>query len=122
MLSCTCWEDEDAQWFFFDPNDFSKLDTAKRKRCCSCKKLIDIGSDVLKFTRERPTKDEVEDDIYGEGELVPIAPYYMCETCGEIYLNLSALGYCLDITESMQDYLIEYQEMTGFKNQRELAA
>jgi len=56
MLSCTCWEYESAEWFFFDPDDFSKLDTDKRKRCCSCKKLIDIGSDVLKFTRERPTK------------------------------------------------------------------
>jgi len=116
MLTCTCWEDEDAQWFYFEPKDFSKLDTSRRKRCCSCKRLINIGSDILKFTRERPCRDEVEDSIYGEGELVPIAPCYMCETCGEIYLNLSDIGYCLDISESMQEYLKEYQGVTGFKN------
>jgi len=114
MLTCTCGEEEDAKWWYFDPNKFSQLKTSRRKRCCSCKKLIDLGCDVLKFERERPTRNDIEDNIYGEGESVPMPPYYMCETCGEIYLNLSDIVYCLDITESMKDYLTEYQQMTGF--------
>jgi hypothetical protein len=35
----------------------------------------------------------------------------MCEECGEIFLNLDALGYCLFIGDHMQGLLKDYQEM-----------
>jgi len=115
MLSCTCRDDYDLDgdtWAFFPPDDFSKLQTARRRRCCSCKILIDIGADCLKFPRIRGPKTDIEERIMGEE--IPMTDLYMCEPCGEIYLNLSAVGYCLDITEYMQHCLEEYHELTGF--------
>jgi hypothetical protein len=65
------------------------------------------------FTRIRSPISDIEERIFGEE--VPIAPLYMCEKCSEIYLNLEAAGYCLSITEPMQEALEEYWELTGFK-------
>lgn len=110
-LSCSCPSLEYAEWIYYDPVDFTTLRTTRRKRCCSCKKLINLGSDVLKFRRYRYPKSEVELKIYAglEDTEIPMASWYMCEECGEIYLNLSALAFCIDITESMQKALKEYQ-------------
>lgn len=112
-LTCNCCEDDDAKWYFDKPRYFTCLDTRRRKRCSSCGKLIDIGAECLKFTRWRNPKSDVEEDIYGDD--VPLAPLWMCKTCGEQYLNLDALGYCIDPTENMMELLEEYQEMTGFE-------
>ena len=42
-------------------------------------------------------------------------PFYFCETCADIYLNLSHLGYCIEFPSNMKFLLEEYQETTGFK-------
>ena len=119
MLSCSCpdWEfdDEWEGWLYYGPSDFSVFDKKRRKRCCSCKELIDIDSLCLEFGRTRYPRTEIEDRIYGEGNEIEIASYFMCDKCGEQYLNLEALGYCIDITDNMFDLLEEYQEMTRFK-------
>jgi hypothetical protein len=115
-LTCECpYEYDAAEWYFYPPDDFTRLDTRRRKRCSSCGKLIDIGAECLKFDRRREPKSDVEESIYGDGDTVPLAPLWMCETCGEQFLNLEALGYCIDPTENMMELLKEYQEMTGFE-------
>lgn len=117
MLSCSCdYElDSPGAWAYYPPKDFTKLDTKRRKRCCSCGQLIDVGGECLNFQRERAAYTDIEVRI--SGEIVGMAPLYMCEACGEIFLNLDALHYCLDITKPMAGYLDEYHRLTGFKKE-----
>jgi hypothetical protein len=110
-LSCSCGEWDGDGWAWTSSGDFTTLNTSRRKRCCSCKKLIDIGATVVTFERVRHPITEVEMQIYGDGAEINLAPWYMCEICGEIYLNLDALGFCVDIEyDSMQELLKEYQQ------------
>jgi predicted RNA-binding Zn-ribbon protein involved in translation (DUF1610 family) len=114
MLSCSC-EDWDFEWWYErPPEDFEKFERcARRKRCISCGKLIDFESDCIKFDCYRSPYNWVEENIHGDA--VPIAPRFMCESCGEIFLNLSALGYCLTIGHHIKEDLEDYWDLTGFK-------
>ena len=118
-LSCSCseWEGEPGTWGFDEPDDFTKLQSKRRKRCSSCKQFIDIGSDCLEFRRVRAPETEEEGFKYDTE--VPIRPLYMCSVCGEIYLNLTAAGYCLSIDDEMSECLAEYHEATGFVPEKE---
>ncbi len=114
MLSCICPEaDEPGSWWYFTPDDFTRLDTKRRRRCSSCKELIDIGAECLKFRRERSAYDDLEEEI--KGSEIDMPPLWMCEKCGEIFLNLEDVGYCLNPMDDMRDALAEYHELTGFK-------
>lgn len=115
MLTCSCPDIEDDMWSYIEPDDFTILSTVKRKRCKSCNKLINIGDTSLRFNRLRYPKNDIEERIYGEGNEIDLAPYYMCEKCGDQYFNLSALGFCIDITEYMFNLLKEYREIYGRK-------
>ncbi len=115
MLNCSCgseFGDDYGTWVYYPPCDFSKLKTKRRKRCKSCDKLINIEDDVLEFHRARTPYTEIEREI--SGDEISCASYYHCRSCGEIYLNLSDIGYCIDITKNMNDYLEGYHEITGF--------
>ena len=112
-LSCTCREWDGDGWCWDSPEDFTTL--ATKTRCCSCKQSIEIGAQCVEFERFRATLTEVEDKIYGEDGDVRLASWWMCEPCGEIYLNLVAAGYCIDISENMPELLEEYHIMTGWK-------
>ena len=114
-LSCSCdFDPGDHDVYYYYSDDYTKLNTNKRKRCTSCEELINIGSDVVEFPRFRHPTDEIEERC--KGDEIPLASHYLCEKCGEIFLNLYSLGYnCLDIYEKMSEYLKEYHEMTGFK-------
>ncbi len=101
MLTCDSGDDGDFEWYYDSPEDFTTLQTPKRKRCSSCKKLIDVGSVCLKFDRTK------YDD---NGSEFPQAPWFMCEPCGDQYMNLTALGFCPNIAENMIDLLAEYVE------------
>jgi hypothetical protein len=117
MLSYSCgdFESEPGQWYWYYPeNDFVPLQTSRRKRCQSCKELINIGADTIKFPRFKIPDTDVEVKIYGEDGEIPLAPWFLCEKCGEIYLNLNDIGYCLGPVD-MREALQEYHERTGFK-------
>lgn len=110
-LSCSCNEDYDFAWYYWPANDFTTLMTSKRKRCKSCNKLIDIENICLEFKRFRYPKNEIEERIYGCDDIeIPLASFYHCEDCGEQYLNLSELKFCVNIADNMFDLLKEYQE------------
>lgn len=115
MLSCSCFEIDDAELYYYPPNDFSKLSTKRARRCSSCKALIPVGSTCLKFTRERCAKDDIEYRIYGDGPEIVMPPWFLCEACGEIYLNLEAAGFCLCPQDDMRENLREYWELSKFK-------
>ena len=111
-LTCMCEYDGDG-WYYHPPKDFTVLESSRSKRCCSCKKKLYNKDLVLVFDRYRGPKDEIEERI--NGDAVPLADWHMCEECGEIFLNLNDLGYCLMLGErSMQRYLNDYHKITGF--------
>ena len=112
MLSCSCeWDGE--SWWNIPPDDFTILKTNQRKRCRSCNKLIDIGSACIAFERYRCPVTNIEERICGDE--VQLASRYLCEWCGEMYLNLEALGYCYFFGDSLVEIMQEYWELTGFK-------
>jgi hypothetical protein len=108
-MGLSCSYNEDPDWWYMCPDDFTFYQGKKRKRCCSCKQLLNIGVECLQLDRWK----EKDDD----GSEIELAPWYMCAECGEQFLNLSALGYCIDPAENMFELLREYQEMTGFKKE-----
>lgn len=114
-LSCSCdeWEGDPGTWAYIPPDDFSRFDLYRRKRCSSCGGLIELGSDCLRFQRVRAPCTEIESRIMGEE--IAMSPMFLCENCGEHYLNLSEVGYCIAPNENVLDLLREYQRMTGFK-------
>ena len=114
-LSCECHYD--TNWYYNIYEDYTTLQTKRRRRCYSCKKLIDIGATVVELHCERQPKDWIEQKIYWD-ELVPMPTKYFCEECGDIYYSLHELGFCMELTdgESMQDLLKQYQEEYGVSN------
>ncbi|MGE4293869.1 MAG: hypothetical protein AB7E32_16875 [Desulfovibrio sp.] len=114
MLTCTCPEydgDQDS-WWFIEPKDFEKFHGVRRERCASCGAFIEIGAEAIRFLRARAPRSEIEERIHGFE--VSLAPWWHCERCGEIYLNLVAAGFCLSPADDMRDAMQEYWEMTGF--------
>lgn len=112
-LSCECsdydWESDG--WAYRVPYDFDTLRTKRRRRCQSCKTLIDIGSPCVAFDRHRYPQDDIEERIWGEGTEISLATWYMCEECGGLFLSLEDLGFCIDIErDNMHELLEEYHE------------
>lgn len=115
MLTCSCPEPrgDPGEWWYFPPDDFTMLQTKRGRRCSSCKNLIDKGMECLEFKRERFPYTDIEEDICGEE--ISMSSLYMCDKCGEIFMNLTDIGYCLSPTDNMAENLYEYWELTGFK-------
>ena len=111
MLSCSC-DVGVCDWYYNPPDDFKPFDKSRRKRCCSCKKLIDMGTPSLEFDRYREPYNDIEERIFGDE--VYLAPWYMCEWCGEMFFNLEVLGYCHFLGDSMKECMEEYWKLTGF--------
>lgn len=104
-IACECSDDFD---YYVDKPFATELKTSRRKRCTSCKVLIDIGEDCLSFPSWRRPRSDIEERIHGDE--VPLANVYMCEKCGNIYESLSELGFCVDLDEPMKYALSEYHE------------
>jgi hypothetical protein len=132
-LSCYCdyyYEFDPGNWTYFFPGneDFVRLDTAQAKRCCSCGKLIKVGDICVKYQRYRYPYTEIESQIRCRRDLedalndepdIRVADHYHCEWCGEMFMNLTALGYeCLCPNEDMRGALKEYHELSGFNPQQ----
>ena len=119
-LACSCGEWDGDGWGWQCDDKLTTLQTNRRKRCVSCNELISLGAECVEFYRMRYAHPGVEENIYGECGEIELASWYMCEECGEQYLNLSALGYCINLgNDNMLDLLKEYQELTGFTKQKE---
>ena len=111
-LTCDCdidWCPDAGDWYWCGiVGDYKPLNTKRRKRCCSCEKLIDLGSLVIEHGRVRTPKDDVEINIYGDDGSIPLASSWMCEKCSDHFFSLEALGYCVDPKENMEGLLTEY--------------
>lgn len=112
-LTCSCQDADDAEWWWFAPEDYSILSTPKGRRCKSCNTLISVGATVAAFQRERHSQEDVEYRVYGDD--FPLATWYLCETCADLYFSLSELGFCVSPDENMLELCREYGEMTRRK-------
>jgi hypothetical protein len=103
-ISCDCGGG-DYDWWYIPPLDYSILETNQRRRCFSCRGLIDLGADVGKFTNWRSPRDDIELRIYDEDGEIYMADTYMCETCIGLFWSMTELGFCisLDKGERMAD-------------------
>ena len=112
-LSCSCEFDDPSayNWYWVGHSNFKLMGVRnKRKRCCSCEKLINSNEEVMEFYRYRVTRNDIEERIHGEE--VSLANSFMCEECSGLFLALDELGYgCLDISQPMTGYIEEYNEM-----------
>lgn len=115
-LSCECWDGDlgDYVWWYEDAGEFTTLETKRRRACISCESQIPVGSTVLPFiTYRHPTLFELNRSIYSEEEAVPKGKKYLCEACGDLFLSLSDLGFCVNPGESMAQLLHDYHENYG---------
>ena len=111
-LSCYCPSSEDAEWWWFAPDDYSVLGTKRARRCKSCGELIPVGSIVAEFRRERIPASDIEERIHGY-EGVPMAAWYHCERCADLYFSLEELGFCVAPYDTMLELVKEYAELTA---------
>jgi len=49
----------------------------------------------------------IEEAIYGDE--VPLAVWYMCERCGDLYESITELGFCCDIGADLKKQIREYR-------------
>lgn len=112
-LSCDCGFDvclDDYAWIWYGPDGYTELSTKRSRKCCSCGTKISVGETCAAFPRERATNSEIEERIYGEGEPVPIATWWHCETCADLYFSITELGYCISLEDNMHDLVKEYAD------------
>lgn len=110
-LSCSCDYSGDAEWWWYRPDDYSTFPQRRAARCRSCKALIRAGDICTIFLRERIPNGYLEERIYGDE--VPLAPWYHCETCADLYFSLDELGFCVRPDEDMLELVKEYHKEFG---------
>lgn len=115
-LACSCDNDGDYDWYYTDPDDYTAFPkTRRRKRCSSCKELIEHGEQAARFGRSRPARTEIEERIYGDDgsdwEAVQLADRWLCERCADLYFSFREVGYdCISPDENMLELAKEYAE------------
>ena len=111
-LSCRC--NNDYEWYYYPPDDFTSFNHLRRKRCVSCNNLINYDAVCLQFDCYRDARDDYEESRFGDE--VEMASKYMCSKCGEIFLNLTDIGYCHNLGDNIKEDLDDYWDMTGFES------
>jgi len=114
-MQCECVEYDPIfhQFYVKDHPAEHVYEKIRRTRCRSCKKVIKKDDLCYVSARYRVPKNDIEERIYGSE--IRLADWYLCEGCGDIYLNLTDIGYCIDIGKNMKNELAEYWKITGFK-------
>jgi len=111
-LFCDAGYDHDGtDWWWYQPADEAPLTTKRSRKCCSCGAKVGVGDTARKVQRFRPTSERcnyIEESIYGDE--VPLADWYLCETCGDLADSLGELGFCYSLGgESLKDQIAEYR-------------
>lgn len=97
-----------ADWWWIGPMPEEPLDTKRSRKCCSCKSKINVGDIARKVERYRPpTEFEYEHGLASDE--VPLASWYLCETCGDLSDSLTELGFCYTLgSASLKKQINEY--------------
>lgn len=119
-MSIACSSDYDGadgeDWWWYRPADEAPLSTKRGRKCCSCGTKVGVGDTARKIARARSCSercDYIEEAIYGDE--VPLAAWYLCETCGDLAYALDELGYCykLGVGQSLKSQIAEYRAAGG---------
>ena len=81
-LSCSCGDYDGSSWYYEYGNDFTKLQTKRSRKCCSCGEKIKPGDDCMKFDRHKSPDSDIEERIYGDE--VPLAAYRLMNAQGQV--------------------------------------
>lgn len=112
MLSCSCDDYDDADWFHDGGSEVAPLKTRRWRKCHSCEALIRPGDDAKEFVRWRHAGyDTIEERIYGEGGEVPMPSRWLCDRCAGLYESLDSLGFCDLLGQNLVDVAREYGQM-----------
>jgi hypothetical protein len=85
------------------------LATRRRRKCCSCGNPIQIGEECGHVNRARGPQNDIEERIYGDE--VPMAKWYLCETCTDLAVSLDELGFCFSLGgDSIAAQIKEYRQ------------
>jgi hypothetical protein len=112
-ISCSCgdWDGDGWVYTYAEPLDFKPLATKRAHRCCSCKRLVRPGEDIVELERYRYPRNDIEERIYGEGDEVPLASWVLCEECGGLFMAIRDLGVCwvagTNIKEDVREWAAE---------------
>jgi hypothetical protein len=97
-----------AEWRWLYTLEHKPLRTKRGRKCCSCEAPINPGDLSLEVERYRGPNHDIEESIYGDE--VPLASWFMCETCGDLALSLHELKFCFDLDTPLKDQIKEYRE------------
>ncbi len=114
-LSCGCdidWYPEPGDVFISGQSDFKSMRfLSRRKKCCSCRNVIQVNDTVLEFYQSKTPDHDVEIAIYGEDGEIERASLFMCEKCSDIYLSLEEIGYCPQVNKNQRRLLQEHLDV-----------
>lgn len=109
-LSCASYADGgDGDWWWESNFNLYALDTKRGRKCCSCGTPIKVGEQCAIVHRSRSPKNDIEERIHDDQ--VPMATWYLCETCDDLAVSLDELGFCFSLgDQSIADQIREYRE------------
>lgn len=112
-LSCSCDYDEGYEWYWSEPSDYQVLATKRCRKCSSCRNRIAVGELCTEFERTRDSNSDIEESLYGNGpDAVPLASFWLCEECSDLWFSLAELGFdCVSPAENMRQMAAEYASM-----------
>ena len=108
-LSCDS-DGGDYDWYWTSNFQYYPLLTKRSRKCCSCKERIAVGEESMIFRRYRDPRNYIEERIYDDE--VPMAKWYLCETCGDLAISLQELGFCFTLGggESLKKQISDYRQ------------
>lgn len=100
-LSCVCdYDCDDCEWMYGDCSDYKPMPLKRSTRCCSCGQMIKPGNLSIAHLRSRWDGEKDAE--------ISLAPHWHCESCGDIFLNLEAAGFCISPSDDMRALKEEY--------------
>jgi hypothetical protein len=117
-MSLFC-ETDGADWWWYQPAEEAPLATKRSRKCCSCGEKVSVGDTARKVQRYRPATEWEEMRGIACDE-VPMADWYLCETCGDLADSISELGFCYNLGgKSLKDQIAEYRETEAARRMRQ---
>ncbi|MBU2793945.1 hypothetical protein HAQ01_11190 [Acidithiobacillus thiooxidans] len=117
-ISCAIEWDGKAWWWSTDmrllsydmrPHPPSRF---RAKQCCSCGDLVLRSAKYIQVERWRDCANEIEERICGDE--VPLASWFVCESCAPIFVKLHDMNVDVDLGNcNFHDLLGEFEALYG---------
>ena len=91
-ISCECDFDSGT----LTVGDPKEVTCRNPRKCFSCGKQINTNDKIYRWS------------MYNYDTYQTVAPYWLCEECGDMALNLLEYNYCFSLGESIRDQWVEY--------------